>query len=157
MIEDKKSYEQEFQKFLVNNAVIASGKNVVVVDNEYPLYSLKTLLSFDYNSLYPNVRKEVIGKIDVVFRYGGIIYIAEIKGNISRCFWYSTKVLAYRKWYLYQNSNNIIIKHQTTRPAIIIPKKVVTFENRMIANMLGITVFCFIRDKFGKFEMDLIK
>lgn len=81
------------------------------------------------------------GRIDVMFRYRSRLFAGEIKYSprSTKDFWDATKIIAYTAWYNYQAE--LLGLMDFAHPAVLIPIKGLTLENKIIANKLKLKVF----------------
>ncbi len=140
----KTSLEADFQKFFIKDSD-AVLKRCEYISHEYTLYSAYHIITRDFQESklynYKNINRRgnnSVGRIDLIFIYREIKYIAEIKYLSYRTsdFWDAMKILGYVELYKFQTDDKSRIK-----PAIIIPADKIKLEHQLIAGKLGITIF----------------
>jgi len=156
----KKMSETRFHKYFIENPGKTTGYKTEIINSEFCLYNANHIVSSAFNALIPtHPPKCVIGKIDVIFRHRGSVYVAEIKnipnGKRQSSLWEATKILAYAKYLEFQLGKKKLMGKKY-KPAIIIPQKEATTEARIVTGSLGITLFGY--KKLGdSYKMEEIK
>jgi hypothetical protein len=107
---------------------------------EFRLYDSYSLLHRDFYEFGDEVKKKTIGRIDLVFRFRGKLWVGESKYYTPHGseFWDACKVLAYTAYYNWQNEESG--GFDPARPAVLIPKKSVKLQHLITANKLKLLV-----------------
>jgi hypothetical protein len=96
---------------------------------------------------------KIIGKIDLLFKFKKKLYCGEIKWTIPRNdFWSALKVVGYCAYYNWQNET--WGGFDAGFPAILIPKKHIKLEHKIVANNLKIALFGIIETKDGEYLLE---
>ena len=130
-------------------------KNICEIRCEVPLLSPNNILTqeSEFNFNLPEIGKNVIGKIDCIFRYHSVNYVVEIK-DVSpgeKSFWEASKALCYCEYYKWQIANNAF------KPAILIPESSLRLEHQIVAGRLKISIFVFKKVFVHKIGDKIIK
>jgi len=150
--------EARFQKYFINNTDIVLG-GCIIMESEKSLYPAFHLLEKEINSrmrfgeITGHSKARVIGRIDIMMKYGGVHYAVEIKYQpcSNNDFWDAIKILGYTE---YVNWQEDYIKK--FKPAIMMPLKRIKLEHKLVANKLKITLFG-ITKIGGSYEVNLIE
>lgn len=140
--------ETSFHKFILDNpkTVMDDGSKIKILESEYKLYRAEKVLSREYEEFQHESCKGIIGRIDIIFRYGTKTYIAEIKNlRENGSFWYATKAMAYKEYYMFQTGK----RNRNIVPAVIIPESHLKIEHRIVAGSLGIEIFSYNKTDSG--------
>jgi hypothetical protein len=154
--DNPKNEEKKFLKFFVHNTNTALPR-ASYIDHEVNLIPAIKILTgqvrsdcYDFEN---NTEADVkgFGRIDVMFRYKGINYCAEIKYQkcSSSDFWNSLKILGYTEYYKWQISNS------NYKPAILIPSHSIGLESQIVAGRLGLAIFT-IKERDGEYFVKLL-
>jgi len=141
------NYQQEtnFQNCFIDKKIISGCK---ILTTEFRLYEPYSLFKSEIRGIYDKSVKEVIGKIDVIFKYRQRTYTGEIKWTIPRNdFWDAMKIIGYNIYYNWQNET--WGGFGRAYPAILIPIKHIKLEHKIVANKLKISLFGIDTHKSG--------
>ena len=119
----------------------------VFLERETPLFKAMEILKREFYEdgfgNRNNYGKNVVGRIDLIFRWKSKEYAAEVKyipfkGNGD--FWDALKILGYCELYKWEYKKMI-------HPAIIIPIDKIKLEHKIVANKLKIGLFGIKKEK----------
>jgi hypothetical protein len=137
-------------------------KGSIIIGTEIQLNSVQASLIMQMRNVglceNKSLNREVIGRIDIVFKYHQILYICELKfpkSNKKNWFWDALKVVGYCVYYKWQNEE-FLIGERRMKPAIMAPLKRIKLHHEIIANKLGITLFG-IEEDGEKYKIKEIK
>lgn len=124
---------------------------------EKPLYKAQQLLERQvysrmiYNSDYTYGNVDVIGRIDLIFKYKGCLYAVEVKFNdkfTNYEFWDALKIVGYTEYLNWQDE-----PIKKFKPAVMIPKNKIKLEHRIVAGKLDLTIFAIVVEN-GKYKVE---
>lgn len=122
-------------------------KGAIFLQKEAPLYKAMEVLKREFYEENIHHGSTIVGRIDLLFQWRGVIYLAEVKyqrgGNSD--FWDAMKVMGYKELYKWQ--------HNTCyTPAIMMPLGKIKLEHKIVTSNLKIALFG-IEIKKGKFNV----
>lgn len=135
-----------FQKYFIKKEIISGLR---LIKSEFQLKTPMSLFQRDIAwtmdpKLNHNKLKDVIGRIDVLFRHKGHLHAGEIKWASERKdFWDALKILGYCTYYNWQNET--WGGHDIAYPAILIPKKHIKLQHQITANKLKVDLYGIIK------------
>jgi len=120
-------------------------KRSTFLAKEVPLYSAAKLLQRDIYKRdelgSQKIGLKSIGRIDLVFKYKGKIWVGEVKyypfDNSE--FWDALKCIGYSSYLNWQSLYNP--DYEKTVPAVLIPKSKIKLEHQIVAGQLKVGLF----------------
>lgn len=128
------------EKVRVYNEDGTGRRFAVFWKREMPLHEPYSILKRDFYEFGNPIDRKCIGRIDLVFRYRGALWVGETKYYKPHGseFWDACKTLAYCTYYNWQTESSG--GFDTALPAILVPTKSVKLQHKIVANKLKIMI-----------------
>ena len=151
--------EDKFRKALAADIRMALGSGVFVAQEFVlrPAYDLLKREFYERNEEgHRLIRSQVIGRIDVLFRYRTRLYAGEIKFQPyeGHDFWDALKIIGYCSYYNWQIG--LDPNREIAHPAILMPMNRIKLEHKIVSGQNEIALFGIVKNE-SCYHMKLIQ